>query len=71
MFAVPAVLPESNPDPVAIVATVVLSLVHVPPVDASVSGDVVPTQIAVVPVIPDGDRMTLTVVSAEHPELSA
>jgi hypothetical protein len=56
-------------DPIA--ATLVLLLVHVPPVMASVSVVPVPAQNDVEPDIADGSEFTVTDFTATHPVESA
>ena len=60
MVDVPADTPVTRPVP-AIVAAVVLLLLHVPPMVASVSGVVEPTHTVAVPVIAGGPEVTFTV----------
>lgn len=61
-------LPPPAPGPVVIVATLVLLLVHVPVIPlASLSCDVAPTQIVVLPVIAAGNGFTVNKVETEHP----
>ncbi len=50
------------------VATSVLLLLHTPPEVASPNGVVKPVQTGAAPVIPKGDRLTVTGNVAEHPD---
>ena len=67
MMVVPAVNPLTTPVP-AIVATVVLLLLHTPPVVASVNGVVWPMHRIVVPVIADGDALMVTIFVTVQPD---
>ena len=62
MVAVPAVMPVTSPVDDPTVATEVLLLLHTPPLVASLSAVVNPTQTAAVPVIGTGVGLTVTVV---------
>jgi len=62
----PVPVPVTVPVPV-IVALAVALLLHVPPVVASVSTDVVPGHNVVVPVIDGGNAVTVTVVVTGQP----
>lgn len=61
MVAVPVATAVTNPVVTPIVATAVLSLVHVPPVVLLLSVVVAPVHIAVVPVIGPGAAVTVIV----------
>jgi hypothetical protein len=59
--------PVNDPEVSPMVATVVLLLLHVPPVVTSINVVVVPGQILSVPVIVDGIGLTVTIVVARQP----
>jgi hypothetical protein len=59
-------MPVTTPE-VLIVPVVVGVMLHVPPVVASVSGVVVPTQIVVLPRIAAGAALTVTDFVTVHP----
>jgi hypothetical protein len=64
MVAVPPEMPVTIPEPLPIVATVVVLLLHVPP-DVLLLNDVVnPTHKDVIPVIVAGSGLTVTVIVA-------
>lgn len=65
MVVVPAATPDTTPE-LFIVATEVLLLLHVPPVVASLSEVVDPTQTLVVPSIAPGSGFTVTTVVLKH-----
>ena len=71
MSAVPPAIPVTIPLPEPIVATTVLSLLQVPPGDASVNGVVVPEQRVVVPVIEKGNGLTVIAVEVLQPVAKA
>jgi hypothetical protein len=50
------------------VATAVLLLVQVPPGTASLRVDVVPAHMLVIPVMVEGNGLTVTIVIAKQPE---
>ena len=62
-------MPETRPD-MPTVATLVLLLAHVPPVDVVVRGDVLPAHMLNVPVMDAGTVFTVTVWARPHPLLS-
>ena len=64
---VPTAKPETTSVEVEIVATDVLLLVHVPLLVISLSVDVDPTQTLVVPMIGEGDGLTVKGVVAVQP----
>ena len=66
MVVVPAVNAETSPVPDVMVATAVLVLLHVPPVETSDRVVVVPAQIVVVPVI-GVVGFTVTMAVVVHP----
>jgi hypothetical protein len=71
MVAVPPVpIPLTDPIPGSTVATVVLLLLHVPPVVASFNGVEDPEQTLVAPVIDNGKGLTVTVAVIEHPDMA-
>ena len=61
---VPPDKPETTPVVAPIVATLVFPLAHVPPPDASLKAVVAPAHSMVVPVIPEGKALTVTVATA-------
>ena len=65
-MAVPFETPVVRPEPASIVATVGSLLIHPPPIVASVSDEVNPEQITVVPLIVDSG-LTVTTALTEHP----
>ena len=62
MVVVPADIPVTIPEMLPMVATVVMLLVHVPPLVASVKAAVDPTQVVSIPVIPEGSGLMVTVI---------
>jgi hypothetical protein len=60
MIAVPAITPDTMPEPEPIVATEVLLLLHMPPGVALDNVTVLPIQVTVGPVIGDGNGLTVT-----------
>ena len=68
MMAEPVLSPVTIPKREPIVATAVLSLVHVPPPVASCSVVVWPMQTKGIPVIAGGSGKMVTVVVTTHPE---
>ena len=66
MFAVPAVMPVTLPEP-STVAAVVLLLLHIPPPVALFNAVTEPAHTEVVPVIDDGKPFTVTVFAAIQP----
>ena len=66
MVDVPDVAPETIPELVPIVATLVLLLTHVPP-PVLESVVIEPSQIVAVPVIADGNGFTVTTVVVIQP----
>ena len=58
----PALTPETTPEPEPMVAILVLPLTQVPPEAASVNDVVAPTQTVFVPEIADGAGLTVTVI---------
>ncbi len=66
MVAVPAATPEAIPELVPMVATLVLLLIHVPP-PVLESVVVEPAQTVAVPVIVDGNGLTVTTVVVIQP----
>ena len=69
MVVVPDVTPETIPELVPIVATLVLLLIHVPP-PVLESVVVEPAQTVAVPVIADGNGLTVTTVVVIQPVAS-
>jgi hypothetical protein len=67
MVVVPAKTPDTTPVPETTVATLVVLLLHVPP-PASLSEVVEPTQTEGVPLIADGNGLTVTTRVAVQPE---
>ena len=67
IVAMPLAKPVTMPVPGSTVAIDVLLLLHVPGPDASVNATVAPGQIGVLPVIDEGNEITLTVVVAIQP----
>ena len=67
MIVVPNATPVTTPEPATTVAIVVLSLAHVPPVEASVSDVVAPMQTLAVPVMVAGNGFTVITADVEHP----
>ena len=67
MPAVPPDIPVTTPDPPLIVATVVLSLLHVPPVVASDNKVVELAQTTSVPVTTSGKGFTVTTADETQP----
>lgn len=65
---VPNARERSMPVDGAIVATVLVLLVQVPPVEAEESVMLVPTQRAELPVIDEGNGLTVTVAAMPHPD---
>ena len=64
---VPPDKPETTPVVAPIVATLVFPLAHVPPPDASLKAVVAPAHSMVVPVIPEGKALTVTVAEVLQP----
>ena len=67
IIAVPALTPDATPLKEPIVATAMLLLLHVPPIVASLSVVVLPTQTAVTPVIAAGSGLTVIIVVVRQP----
>ncbi len=67
MVALPAATPETIPVAEPTVAIEVLLLVHVPPEVALFSVTEAPTHVAIVPVMADGNGVTVTVVVTDPP----
>ena len=69
MVEVPREIPVNNPEPVPIVATDGVLLIHDTPVgDASVTTLLLPTQIERLPAIGTGRALTVTLIVREQPE---
>ena len=66
----PLVTPVTVPDADPTVATVILLLVHVPPVGEELNVVEVPSQIANVPVIGPGEAFTVTTLVVKQPPLN-
>ena len=66
MVVVPPATPDTTPVPLTTVATETVLLLQAPPVDASAKVTADP-QITVVPVIPAGTLLTITVAVAAVP----
>lgn len=64
MVEVPAETALTMPDALPMVATVLLLLVHEPPLPEVVSVEVAPVQSAVVPLMPPPDVLTVTTATA-------
>jgi hypothetical protein len=68
MLAVPPAIPDTIPD-VPTVATALLLLLHVPPDVTLLNPVVLPVQVNKVPVMEDGNSVTVTVVDTWQPVL--
>lgn len=70
MFVVPAVNPVTTPDAEPIVATLVLLLVHRPPIVPLLNVVVDPSHTVVLPEIATGVWFTVILIVAAHPDAS-
>ena len=69
MVLVPGVMPVITPVPLAIVATAVFILLHVPPIDALLNVAEAPLQIDVTPVMVGGSGFIVSNNTAEQPDV--
>lgn len=67
IVVVPAIVAETSPDDEPTVATPELLLVHEPPIEPSLSNDVSPAQMVVLPPIGPGSGLTVMAVVFEQP----